>query len=324
MVLYIMPDIKSLSVPPKTVDLSVQKSNLLIEVGTNMNLMEQRLTLLAMAQILHDDKSFNYVTFTIPQLSKIFDMDLKGRHKEIEQTVKSLQAKVFMIPVINENGEEGIRRQNVTDYSEYYKGGELIIKLADGLKEYLLDLKKKGHFTQYELERIVKLKSIYSMRLYELLVRDRRLKRRVAYWVQTYDLEGLKEALDVKSKYKDYRAFNQKVLKPAITEINKKTDIQIEYKGLRTGRPITGVEFKMVEQKVSNTEKHFLDKEQYEREKEIETAIKALNKASESERKRYNSILAGESRQREFFSLEVTDQAKKNQAVLKWYRTIDQ
>ena len=48
-----------------------------------------------------------------------------------------------------------------------YEDGIITIKLHDKLKPYLIQLKQ--HYTQYMLQDILMLKTVYAVRLYELI-----------------------------------------------------------------------------------------------------------------------------------------------------------
>ena len=53
----------------------------------------------------------------------------------------------------------------------------------------------------------------------------------------------LKEILLIQDKYKDYRDLKKFVIEPSVKEINKFTDLQIEYNPEKEGRRITKINF---------------------------------------------------------------------------------
>src|SRR5690606_36842431 len=120
------------------------------------------------------------------------------------------------------------------------------LQFHPNLKDFFLELKEK--FTTYQLENVVRLNSVYSIRIYELLKQYERLKKR------EFPLEELRSVLGIEpTKYKQYGHFKSKVLLGAQNEINKKTDIQFDFNEFKSGRKVIGIEF-IINSKVSSEE----------------------------------------------------------------------
>lgn len=97
-------------------------------------------------------------------------------------------------------------------------------------------------FTSYLLEQTASMDSIYSVRLYELLVQ----------WVAAkntplFELEKFRDQLGVEAhEYKRMGNFKLRVLDLAVKEINEKSDIKVSYSQVKKGRTITGFKFKVL------------------------------------------------------------------------------
>ena len=97
-------------------------------------------------------------------------------------------------------------------------------------------------FTSYLLEQTAGMDSIYSVRLYELLVQ----------WVTAkntplFELEKFRDQLGVEDhEYKRMGNFKLRVLDLAVKEINEKSDIKVSYSQVKKGRTITGFKFKVL------------------------------------------------------------------------------
>ncbi len=105
------------------------------------------------------------------------------------------------------------------------------ISRMDGLKEF---------FTQYLLSQTSQLNSVYSARLYELLIQWRSTGK-----VPIIELGDFREQLGIGvNEYQRMHHFKARVLEPAIKEINEKTDIKAEYEQHKKGRVISGFSFK--------------------------------------------------------------------------------
>jgi plasmid replication initiation protein len=97
-------------------------------------------------------------------------------------------------------------------------------------------------FTSYLLEQTASMDSIYSVRLYELLVQWKAAKQ-----TPMFELETFRDQLGVEaSEYKAMCDFKKRVLQVAIDEINEKSDIKISYEQVKKGRSIAGFKFKVL------------------------------------------------------------------------------
>ena len=96
-------------------------------------------------------------------------------------------------------------------------------------------------FTSYLLEQTASMDSIYSVRLYELLVQWKAAKQ-----TPMFELEKFRDQLGVEvNEYKAMCDFKKRVLEVAINEINEKSDIKISYEQVKKGRSIAGFKFKV-------------------------------------------------------------------------------
>ena len=97
-------------------------------------------------------------------------------------------------------------------------------------------------FTSYLLEQTSSMDSIYSVRLYELLVQWKAAKK-----TPVFELGKFRDQLGVEvSEYKAMCDFKKRVLEVAINEINEKSDIKINYEQVKKGRSIAGFKFKVL------------------------------------------------------------------------------
>lgn len=94
-------------------------------------------------------------------------------------------------------------------------------------------------FTQYYLEQTAQLKSVYSVRLYELLVQWKVAGKTKLFEVQTFRSQmGVED-----SEYKILADFKKRVLMPSIKEINDKTDLLVDFQQQKKGRTVIGFKF---------------------------------------------------------------------------------
>ena len=105
-------------------------------------------------------------------------------------------------------------------------------------------------FTSYLLEQTANMDSIYSVRLYELLVQWKAAKQ-----TPMFALEKFRDQLGVGiEEYKAMNDFKKRVLLVAIDEINEKADIKISYEQVKRGRKIVGFTFTVHERPKAKTD----------------------------------------------------------------------
>lgn len=105
-------------------------------------------------------------------------------------------------------------------------------------------------FTSYLLEQTASMDSIYSVRLYELLVQWKAAKQ-----TPIFALEKFRDQLGIGiEEYKAMNDFKKRVLLVAIDEINEKSDIKISYEQVKKGRKIVGFTFTVHEKPKAKTD----------------------------------------------------------------------
>ena len=159
-----------------------------------------------------------------------------------------------------------------------YEDGEMVLNFTEFATPFILDVKK--NYTKFDLRIMLRFKSQYSFRLYELIrdksyyntTEDREKNPRVFEFVKTVNelkfqlnvypsdiLDDFKKGNDIdydaaaekveaelgEYGYKTWGNFKSKILDRAIKEINKISDINISVENIRTGRggKITSVRF---------------------------------------------------------------------------------
>ena len=94
-------------------------------------------------------------------------------------------------------------------------------------------------FTQYMLSQTANLSSVYSVRLYELLI-----QWKTAVKTPVFELSLFRGQMGLDDgEYKAMNDFKKRVLDLAVNEINEKTDLTVSYTQEKRGRTITGFKF---------------------------------------------------------------------------------
>lgn len=204
---------------------------------------EYRLYNLFLSKIFKFDKSdeknfikaFCETHFVTPkEFHEIFEVHITDCYRVLKNSVDTLTNKKIIVK--SSIGDVHMPICSMALYNE--KEHRLEIVLSYQIIPYV-DVSTK--YVKTRLYLIAKFKSIYSIRLYELITSFRSLgKCRLS-------IEKLKIILGVgEDKLKAYKDFKQRTLTPAINEVNKVCNFDINSIEIKTGRKVTeiGLKFK--------------------------------------------------------------------------------
>ena len=117
------------------------------------------------------------------------------------------------------------------------------ITRLDGAEEF---------FTQYLLSQTANLKSVYAVRLYELLTQWKTAAKTPVFELSLFRGQmGLDD-----SEYRDMSNFKKRVLDLAVNEINEKTDLTVSYTQEKKGRLIHGFKFTVKQKQAQKPSKN--------------------------------------------------------------------
>ena len=100
-------------------------------------------------------------------------------------------------------------------------------------------MNSKKNFTKYRLANIVQLTSVYAVRLYELLI----------CWLgqglhnKEFDIDDFRRLMGVDDKYSQFGQLKDRVITPALEQINEFTDHQIRVSYRKVGRVFRFIAF---------------------------------------------------------------------------------
>lgn len=150
-----------------------------------------------------------------------------SNYGKITSEFLQLLKKPFQIP--NDGG--------YANWFSYMKYSEGVIEYAfdERLKPFLLNL--KDNFNSYQLKNILSLKSVYSIRMYELLNQYKVIGKR------NIELKELRELLNISRGYKNNDI--AKLLDNIKEELTLKTDLTFDYKAIKEIREFKSFEFEI-------------------------------------------------------------------------------
>ncbi len=228
----------------------VVKSNQLVQASYKLNVQESRVILLLASIVKKDDTDFNLIKLRVKDFIQFVGIEkCKDSYARVKKVTRNLGKKTLDIKIIDPdtNKTREISAQWLAS-SDYLGDGYVELEFSNKLKPFLLQL--NDNFTKYHLQTALCLnESSYSLRIYELLKQWQKPKQR------TFELDQFKYHLAISpDKYKVYAGFKNRVLKPAIKEINQKTELNIILTEIKKNRKIVALKFniKVVENKDTN------------------------------------------------------------------------
>lgn len=220
----------------------IVKDNALINASYNLDLIEQRLILLAIVQARKSEQSItkqDKVVISVSDYAREFGVAPSGSlYKNIKNACDVLFERKFSYKEITDNNEIKYTKSRWVSKVSYIPESAIIeLYFTDDVLQFITMLEK--HFTSYELEQVADLSSKYSVRLYELLIAWRSQGK-----IPLISIEDIRNRLGVgDDEYKLMGDFKKRVIDLAVNEINEKTDIQVSYEQHKAGRKIIGFTF---------------------------------------------------------------------------------
>lgn len=230
----------------------VVKDNALINASYNLDLVEQRLILLAIIEARQSGKGINAndpLTIHAESYINQFSAHRNTAYEGLKSACKALFSRYFTYQEPRGKAIANIQSRWVSQIAYIDEQAKVEIIFAPAIIPLITRLEKE--FTKYDIQQVSGLSSGYAIRLYELLIAWRSTGK-----TPIIEINEFRKKLGVlDTEYKQMNNFKSRVLEPAITQINEKTDIKIRVEQHKTGRSITGFSFKFKQKQTAISEK---------------------------------------------------------------------
>lgn len=213
----------------------IKKSNAIARASWAVtSLWHQRILVAVLSQILPSDEDFHVYTVRLRDLACASGRDLDGVfYDEIQAAIN----KIFSSPLI-------IRQEHditltVNAFSSCIldrKKGEIRAKFDEELKPHYLRLHQK--FTTYPMLEYMGLHSIYSQKLYEILMSWRSQDSVIITLAQLFE-----ELSTPPSFAKNFKDFRRNVLEVCEKDINVNTQLVYRWEPIKQSRKVVSVKF---------------------------------------------------------------------------------
>ncbi len=219
----------------------VVTSNDLVLAKYNFSLWQKRIFNYFVSQIDKDATDFTLQRIYISDLIHFFDAgDGREVYEIIANVPKQLYNSSIKVPYISEEGYHRYGEMRIitryTKPEDREQGNAYIeFKFNDDLKPHLLELKRR--FLRYDMQNIVGLQSVHSVRMFEILKSYEYLGE------VSFEVEFLKTVLELGDKYKLYADFRRYVIDKAREDLTKYCDIFFDYQEIKKSRKVNEIVF---------------------------------------------------------------------------------
>jgi plasmid replication initiation protein len=260
-----------------TSQLVVTKDNKLTQDASyDLSISEQRVILLCIAKLdsragIPDKDGFK---ITVDDFSKELGIDNKAVYRDL----KAAAIKLYNRSIRIGDAVTGSNARWIYKEEHDERKGEITLYFTPEIMPYLTEL--KGKFTSYKLKDVANFESSYSFRFYELL----------ASWKGkeelTVEVSWIRKSLNLGVKYPQTGDLKRYVVLPAVADINKFSNLNVELGQVKKGREINKFIFKYAPKKTeppkitkAYVEKHARPGESYQQATERLSNINGLKRA---------------------------------------------
>jgi len=221
----------------------MKKPNALIHISNPLSLVSRKTYNFILCYVYQTDKFMKDEYWVdmkyISQYTNIDDVNY------LRKQTKLLQTTILQIDIFDDEkkliGYKDLPLLSDVVFDE--KTNELYVGFGKKMLELLRS--KDMKYQIFYLSILKSLKSKYSMSLYENCKRYEKIET-----TGFIEIDEVKKILGaIKPTYKENRRFIQLLLKPAIKEVNEKTDIKVDYEKRVFKKEITHIKFTIKKQK---------------------------------------------------------------------------
>jgi plasmid replication initiation protein len=216
----------------------VWQHNRLAEARYELTAREQKLLLYVIAMIEPEDDQLKRYVVNVAEFAELAHLDKDHLYQELRDLAQSLKRKPLVIP----NHFDSVTGRNVDLVTSWFDSamigrtgaGYFAVTISADLKGYLLQVKRE--FFRFRLFQVMQMRSSYAIRLYQWLKRWE-FRHTVEVSVAELRIHVGATGVDERGKPKEnlalYPDFKRRAIRPAIQEINKRTDLRVTFSEIK-------------------------------------------------------------------------------------------
>jgi plasmid replication initiation protein len=221
-------------------------SNALTRAGHGLTLAEKRIVATAVSKLDSTQRirpgEVLRTRITAAEYAEAFGVDKDTAYDQLQSAAKALYKRsiTFYEPAWKRNGKPlppTIGHMRWVGSVKYHEGeGWVELSWWPDLLPHLTGLRRQ--FTTYQLQQASALRSIYSWRLLELLMRFESTG-----WAE-YAIEDFCAAMDATEKQREnFANIRRKIIEPAVKELVEKDGWIIQWRPIKAGRKVRALRF---------------------------------------------------------------------------------
>lgn len=226
--------------------MSLESDNYLVEKSKDLvwarfseyTAAELRLLEVYLSKINARDPGSSFVKLSLTEYANIVGVS-QIQKKDIDRQLQHFLGNVVTLENKNTGGFE---KYTLFTYAKFDPTdadgvGQIGISCNPALNHVFFEIASTG-YVRYRLKFTVSMKSQYSIQLYSVLLDS----MYISPW--SVPVEKLRALLGADSEYyQDFHRFHDKVVKPAVEEINRVSDLDVECFPIRRGRAVKALQF---------------------------------------------------------------------------------
>lgn len=219
--------------------------NRMIEAWNSMSLDEKRIFVIASPIIrLNSMSESSKFTITAKDFSETCDIEINSAYSQLKKAANALRGRYFSY--INTKGNRVsvhwvIRIEYDDGKIHFYFTNEVLFMLSI--------FNSHNPYTKFTIKEVLKLKGSHSIQLYQLL------KQYESIGYRDFKEEDFRNIFELQDKYALLWNLKQRVIVPALAEINKSTELQVSFENIKDGKKITGFRFVIKRKRTSSPSK---------------------------------------------------------------------
>lgn len=220
----------------------VVQANNLIGGKQALKLNSAKLIRSAIMQVVKEDEDLKPYIITIKELSELLGVSPSNIYRDAEEITDDIIKNPVYVREEKAGRTVGFIKIPWVTRCEYVSDAGIALKLNEELKPFLVKLKQ--HYTQYTLQEVLAMKSVYGIRIFELL-QSRVMSRLIPKegTVVKISVQEIRECCGCEEKYPAFGNFKAKVIDRAVNEINRVTMYRVDYSYIKSGRNVVKIEF---------------------------------------------------------------------------------
>jgi len=219
----------------------VKKSESLVKSRYKLNPLALKLITSLISAVQSSDKPDQVYQVAIKDFIDLAELKGKDYYKKLDDATDEILSKPLLIPKEGKN----FLKANWASSIEYKDGDGMIeFQISSKIFPYILDLKK--NYLKYDLSNILRLRSDYSIRLYEFLKDEYNKNSRYNRSITViFELDFLIDKFGIPASYQ-YKDIRVQILNKAKEDLLKHTDIKFDWEvASKLRKKVHSIKFKI-------------------------------------------------------------------------------